>query len=129
VKPAPPAAVPKSVEVARPVGVAASPAAKPGATPAVAIEHPPIDPAPVIAAGGAVLRFKFRGNSWVEIKDGRGKLLLSRNNPGGSEAEVMGRPPFAIVVGNATEVQMFYNNREFDLEPHTRVAVARFTVE
>jgi cytoskeleton protein RodZ len=32
-------------------------------------------------------------------------------------------------VGNAPEVTMFYNDREFDLEPHTRVAVARFTVQ
>ena len=87
-----------------------------------------MDPAPVIAAGGSVIRFKFKGTSWVEIKDGRGKILLSRNNPGGSEAEVVGKPPLSIVVGNAPEVKMYYNDREFDLEPHTRVAVARFTV-
>jgi len=88
-----------------------------------------IDPVPVIAAGGSVIRFKFRGNSWVEIKDGRGKVLLSRINPGGSEAEVVGKPPFSVVVGNAPDVKMYYNDREFDLEPHTRVAVARFTVD
>ena len=86
------------------------------------------DPAPVIAAGGSVIRLKFRGTSWVEIKDGRGKVLLSRINPGGSEAEVVGRPPFSVIVGNAPEVRMFYNDQAFDLEPHTRVAVARFTV-
>jgi len=34
-----------------------------------------------------------------------------------------------VVVGNAPEVRLFYNDQEFDLEPHTRVAVARFTVE
>ena len=83
----------------------------------------------MIAAGGSVIRLKFRGNAWVEIKDGRGKVLLSRNNPGGSEAEVIGKGPFSVVVGNAPEVTMFFNDREFDLEPHTRVAVARFTVQ
>jgi cytoskeleton protein RodZ len=88
-----------------------------------------IEAAPVIAAGGSVIRFRFKGNSWVEIKDSRGKVLLSRMNPGGSEAEVIGKAPFSVVVGNAPEVQMFYNQREFNLEPHTRVAVARFTVE
>ena len=74
------------------------------------------------------VRFKFRGSAWVEIKDGRGKVLLSRNSPGGSEAEVIGKGPFSVVVGNAPAVTMFFNDREFDLEPHTRVAVARFTV-
>ncbi|HEY2630065.1 MAG TPA: RodZ domain-containing protein [Usitatibacter sp.] len=32
-------------------------------------------------------------------------------------------------MGNAPEVRLYYNDREFDLEPHTKVAVARFTVE
>jgi cytoskeleton protein RodZ len=142
-----PAPAPEPVAVRAPEPVPAAPVAaaapaasrepaSPAVEPAVAFAapkpvpaEPPMDPAPVIAAGGSVIRFKFKGTSWVEIKDGRGKLLLSRNNPGGSEAEVMGRPPFVVVVGNAPEVRMFYNNREFDLEPHTRVAVARFTVE
>ena len=101
---------------------------QPAAAVALAAQAP-TEVAPVIAAGGSIIRFRFRGTAWVEIKDGRGKVLLSRNNPGGSEAEVIGKPPFVVVVGNAPEVQMFYNNREFDLEPHTRVAVARFTVE
>ncbi len=78
---------------------------------------------------GATLKFRFKGESWVEIRDGKGRLLLSRLNPAGSEAEVSGRPPFNVVVGNAPEVQLFYNDHEFALEPHTKVAVARFTVE
>ncbi len=78
---------------------------------------------------GATLKFRFKGESWVEIRDGKGRLLLSRLNAAGSEAEVSGRPPFNVVVGNAPEVQLFYNDHEFALEPHTKVAVARFTVE
>jgi len=79
--------------------------------------------------GGSVLKFRFHGDSWVEIRDGKGKLLLSKLNSAGSEAEVTGRPPFSVIVGNAPEVRLYYNDREFDLEPHTKVAVARFTVE
>lgn len=96
--------------------------------PETAVEAAPIDTAQVIAAGGGVVRLRFKGSSWVEIKDGRGKLLLSRVNAGGSEAEVSGRPPFSVIVGNAPEVELTYNNRSFDLEPYTRVAVARFTL-
>ena len=79
--------------------------------------------------GERVIRLRFRGDAWVEIKDGQGRVLISRVNPRGSEAEVTGRPPFTVVVGNAPEVQMTYDDREFPLEPHTKVAVARFTVE
>lgn len=80
-------------------------------------------------AGGSVLKFVFKGASWVEIRDAKGRLLLSKLNSPGSEAEVVGKPPFNVIVGNAPEVQLFYNDHEFDLEPHTKVAVARFTVE
>jgi cytoskeleton protein RodZ len=76
-----------------------------------------------------VIRLRFKGESWVEIRDGQGKVLLSQLNSPNTQAEVVGRPPFTVVVGNAPEVEMTYNDREFPLEPHTRVAVARFTVE
>jgi cytoskeleton protein RodZ len=85
--------------------------------------------APVNAAQGSTLKFVFKGQSWVEVRDKQGKLLFSRLNSPGSDAEVSGKPPFNVIVGNAPEVQVFYDDREFDLEPHTKVAVARFTVE
>jgi cytoskeleton protein RodZ len=78
---------------------------------------------------GSILKFRFKGSSWVEIRDAKGRVLLQRLNPAGSEAEVSGKPPFNVIVGNAPEVQLFYNDHPFDLEPHTKVAVARFTVE
>jgi cytoskeleton protein RodZ len=80
-------------------------------------------------AGARTVRLRFRGSSWVEIRDRSGKVLLSKLNEAGSEAEVSGRPPFSVVVGNAPDVTMLYDEREFPLEPHTRVAVARFTLE
>jgi cytoskeleton protein RodZ len=75
------------------------------------------------------LKLRFKGESWVEVRDRSGKILLSRVNSPGSEAEISGRPPFAVVIGNAPDVQVLYEDREFPLEPHTKVAVARFTVE
>ena len=94
-------------------------------TPEAAIPAPTF----VNAAQGSTLKFVFKGQSWVEVRDSKGRLLFSRLNPPGSDAEVSGKPPFNVVVGNAPEVQLYYNDHEFDLEPHTRVAVARFTVE
>ncbi len=82
-----------------------------------------------VGTDGKVLKFRFKGPSWVEIRDRKGKVLLSRLNPAGTQAEVAGQPPLNVIVGNAPEVQVFYDDREFDLEPHTKVAVARFTVE
>lgn len=113
----------------KPSPVAAEkPAFAPAVIPASATAPTSVDAGSVVAAGGSVIRFKFRGAAWVEVKDARGKILFSRNNPGGSEAEVIGKGPLSVIVGNAPEVTMTLNDREFDLEPHTRVAVARFTI-
>ncbi|HUL56022.1 MAG TPA: RodZ domain-containing protein [Usitatibacter sp.] len=102
--------------------------AKPAPAPAPKVDPPGVAAAPV-PAGSSVLKFRFHGESWVEIRDARGKVLLSKLNAAGSETEVAGKPPFSVIVGNAPEVKVFYNDREFDMEPHTKVAVARFTVE
>jgi cytoskeleton protein RodZ len=81
------------------------------------------------AGSAKMLRFHFVGESWVEVRDSRGKVLFQRLNAAGSDAEVSGRPPLDVVVGNAPEVRMTYDGRDFPLEPHTEVAVARFTLE
>ena len=84
---------------------------------------------PVRGPNDHTVRFSFRGESWVDIRDRSGRVLLQRINTKGSEAEVSGRPPFTIIIGNAPDVKVTYDGREFPLEPHTRVAVARFTLE
>ena len=90
---------------------------------------PPAEATRAPAPGEGQIRLSFRSAAWVEISDARGRTLLSRTHPGGSTAEVAGRPPFTIVIGNAPEVRMTYNGRDFDLAPHTRVAVARFILQ
>jgi cytoskeleton protein RodZ len=104
--------------------------AQPRAEPVKAIATAPAEtPRTLAGPNDHTVKLRFRGESWVEIKDRSGRVLLSRVNTRGSEAEVSGRPPFAIVIGNAPDVQLTYDDREFPLEPHTRVAVARFTLE
>lgn len=86
-------------------------------------------PAEPPRAGERVLRFRFSGESWIEVRDSRDRVLMSRLNEPGSQAEVAGRPPLTVVVGNAPVVEMTADSRPFDLAPHTRVGVARFTLE
>jgi cytoskeleton protein RodZ len=90
-----------------------------------------VDAAPKAAAapGEASLQFRFKGDSWVEVRDARDRVLFQRLNTADSEATVTGRPPLRVIVGNAPEVTLRYNGRDFPLEPHTKVAVARFTLE
>lgn len=69
--------------------------------------------------GGNGVHLIFEGESWTEIRDGRGRLLLSRINPRGTEQVVHGTPPYSLTIGNAAEVKLVYNNKPVDLAPFT----------
>lgn len=77
----------------------------------------------------SVVRFEFGEDSWVDVKDATGRMLHRQLNLAGSNVEIYGRPPFAVVIGNATQTRMTYNGRLIDLKPFIDVTVARFTLE
>jgi cytoskeleton protein RodZ len=81
------------------------------------------------AAGARRLHFRFKGESWVEVRDASGHVVFRQLNPAGSEASVDAKPPLQVVVGNAHEVEMQKDGKPFDLDPEADSDVARFTVE
>lgn len=81
------------------------------------------------ATGGAMLRFAFLGDSWVEVVDGNGKALISHRYKEGEEEELDAKGPFSVVIGNTRNTRFTYNGADFDLAPHTRVSVARFILK
>lgn len=107
-----------------PASAAPAPAAeaKPSAESAVSAPKP--------AAGGSHrLVLRFEEEAWVEVIDAQGRHLISSLNAAGTERSVRARPPLTLVIGNAQHVRVTYNDREIDLKPHTRVEVARFTIQ
>ena len=77
----------------------------------------------------ADLHFVFETASWVEVRDRNERILFSQLNPVGTEHRMQGRRPLSLVIGNARGVRLTYNGQPFDLMPHTKVDVARFTLE
>ena len=90
-------------------------------------QSPATDASP--EAGGKRLDFSFDGDAWVEVKDKGGKVIFYQLNPKGSQQSVRGAPPFSLVVGNSARVKLSYNGKPVDLAPHTKVDVARLTLE
>lgn len=76
------------------------------------------------------LHLRFERDSWVEIRDGDGRIVFTRLNPAGTERRVSGKPPFKLIVGNARGVRLTYNERPLDLGRYVlKDDVARFTLE
>ena len=83
-----------------------------------------------IETGDSELRFVLERDSWIQVRDATGKTLLTRLIQGGSEERLSGKPPFAVVVGRADAVQLYYNQQAVDISAHVvRDGVARFTLK
>jgi cytoskeleton protein RodZ len=119
-KPAPPVEKKAAVEKPKPAA-AAVPQAEP---------QPQVEPELQVATGNFHrIVVICEEESWVEVKDGTGRSLVSSLNPAGSERAVRGRGPFEIVIGNARGVRLLVDDKPVDLKPHTRVDVARLTIQ
>ena len=82
-----------------------------------------------VAQGKSALRMTFDEDSWVEVTGQNGKHLLTQVNRAGSELIVNGDPPFTMVIGNSKAVHLYYKGQPVDLAQHTKVTVARLTLE
>jgi len=152
---APVAVAPPAAEPLAPPGAAAQPSAPdpvpapaaPDATPAPPVAATPgaapaSAPGPARATGSvsavltapvppgmARVQFEFEDESWVEIRDASGEVVFSGLNRPGSRRVIQGAAPLTMVVGNASGVRITFNNAPVDLGPHTRMDVARLTLE
>jgi cytoskeleton protein RodZ len=85
-------------------------------------------PASPPRTGAHRLVVRTEGEAWIEIKDASDRMLVSSLNPPGSERVVRGKPPYSLVIGNASQVIITYDDKPVNLAPHTRQDVARFTL-
>lgn len=108
--------------------------------PAPASSEPVIDtvhsaPQPDVAAsqadspvaGPVVLR--TTGDSWVEVRDARGKVLLSRTVPAGEVIGLDGQFPMKLRIGIAKSAQVTLRGEPVDLAPFTRGLIANVVLK
>jgi cytoskeleton protein RodZ len=100
------------------------------ATPAVLVL-----PAAIPASAGMlspapdILMFSARKQSWVEVTDAKGRVVLRRTLAAGETASASGALPLSAVVGRADETQVQLRGKAFDLSAHAHDNVARFEVK
>jgi cytoskeleton protein RodZ len=91
-------------------------------------ENPATPGSSVMPADTRRLSFEFSGQSWLEVKDASGLVILTGIYTSGTQS-VAGRAPFEIIIGNAAVVAVRDDGHVVDLKPHTRSEVARLTLE
>ncbi len=94
-------------------------------TPPAATRAP--DPVPELPTGGELVVNTTR-DSWVDIKDARGQRLWSGTLKKGKTVAVTGRPPYALLIGNAPGVTLSFRGNSVDVQSHALSGVARLSV-
>ncbi|KPF53696.1 hypothetical protein D621_10310 [beta proteobacterium AAP51] len=101
---------------------AASPA--PAAAGGMALLQPP-PAAPAATAPAGLVQLRSTESSWVEVRDARGQLLLSRTVQPGESIGLDGSLPIRLIIGNAAATQLGFRGQPVDLTTSTRDNVAR----
>lgn len=112
----------------------ASPAPTPAPVPEASLSPQAAAPARGAAAASASapssgLKLSFSQPSWVEIRDRSGQIIFSQLNPAGSQRDIEGQPPFALVIGNATNVTVQYKGKVIELSQRSKDDVARLNLD
>ena len=119
-----------------PAAPAMAPGLAAGSVLSVTTASPAEAPAPAIAQATAlfattstgVIVFTARGESWVEVTDAKGVVVLRRTLATGEVAGASGVLPLAAVVGRVDATQVQVRGRPFDLDAVAKDNVARFEV-
>jgi cytoskeleton protein RodZ len=73
----------------------------------------------------AMLQIRTTAESWVDVRDRRGKLILSRKVVPGEPAALDGAAPLKVRIGNAAATELVFRGEPVDLGPLSRNNVAR----
>lgn len=152
-------AMPSAASAALPAPAEGASAHVPGASAAAATETAASTPATTTAASGAVaavapqatagetvfsappeaaastpaaaglVQLSSSEASWVDVRDGRGNVLLSRTVQPGESVGLNGSLPIRMTIGNAAGTQVQFRGQPVDLASRTRENVARLELQ
>jgi len=111
--PLPVASAPLQVREVAPPPVAAAP--EPASAPKVALTATP----------GSALRVTATADTWIEVTDSQGQVLLSRVLREGEQQEYSGAAPYKVRVGNVRGTKIEWRGAVVDLAARSKDNVAR----
>ena len=129
------AAVPATARESSEVPVASTDVAlSPALAPVSVAAAVPATTQPTVVVSDAVdttqvLAIRATGESWVQVTDGAGTVVIQRMLQTGDTVDFSAAPPYAVVVGRVDNAEVRVRGRTFDATPFARNGVARFEVK
>ena len=124
-----------AVPAVEPTGTTPEPQPQPQPQPAAAAQ--PADSTPVAqeaatavaAAAQGVLVIRAHKESWVQVRDADGRVLLQKALAAGDSYSAEGNPPWRVVIGRADATEVIVRGQSMDMKAVSRENVARFEVK
>ncbi len=89
----------------------------------------PVPAAATVVASNGIVTFSAKGQSWVEVTDAKGTVVLRRTLVAGDVVGAAGALPMSAVVGRADTTHVEVRGKPLNLLPLSRDNVARFEVK
>jgi cytoskeleton protein RodZ len=124
----------RSAPVAGPVAAAAPASAAPATVVETVYSAPPQPEsaggsAPLVATVSGLLQLRTTAQSWVEVLDARGQMLLSRVIQPGETVGLDGPLPLRVKIGNSAGTQLMFRGELVELTPFSRENVAKLELK
>ena len=83
----------------------------------------------VVAASQAEVQVRTTAESWVEVVDAAGKILVSRTIKPGEDVALDGAMPMKVKIGNVQATSISVRGQPTSLAPYNRDNIARFELK
>lgn len=88
-----------------------------------------VSPTMAVGTTGSLLSITATGESWVEVVNGAGSVVMKRMLKTGDVIDFSTAPPYTVVLGRADAALVTVRGKPFDTAPYARNSVARFEVK
>jgi cytoskeleton protein RodZ len=95
----------------------------------VGLTPPPATAVPQASAGSGALSIAVTQSTWIDVRDGQGRKLLSRLAQPGENLSLDGPAPLRVRIGNVAGTQVRYQGQPVDLAAFARNNVARIELK
>lgn len=85
--------------------------------------------ASAVPAADSLLNIAVSAESWVEVINGKGGVVVQRMFKPGDAMDFSAAPPYSVIIGRADVARVTVRGQPFDIAPYARNSVARFEVK
>jgi cytoskeleton protein RodZ len=99
------------------------------AAPSASAQMPVAVASATVAGAQSALLLRVREDAWIEVRDGKGQMLIKRLVKAGETLKQEAQAPLFVYLGRADSTELLWQGKAVDLRPHTQNNEARIQIK